>query len=115
MSETRDSLIRENFELERDFHYVMFREHQWNIPEIVKACPDEVLRDQMLRGFWNQDAENRYAEYRVAVADLSTSELLNIREEWVEKLDCLGMLEYREAVERPTRLPANDNEKGIDR
>jgi hypothetical protein len=112
---TRDNLIRENFEMERDFHYVKFREHHWNLPEIVKACPDEGQRDRMLRGFWNQDAEKRYPEYREAVAGMSMSDLLYEREEWLEKLECLGLLEYRKMLEAASRRPANDNERGIDR
>jgi hypothetical protein len=115
MASHRENLIRENFEHERDFNYVMFREYQWNLQEIVEKVPDEGQREKMLRGFWNQDAEKRYPEYRAAVAGLSTSELENEREQWIEKLDHLGMLEYRKKIAEAARVPANENERGIDR
>lgn len=116
MPDIREWLIRQNFEHERDYHYVMFRKHHWNSPEIVAACPDEGLREKMLRGFWNQDAEKRFTEYKAAVAHMSVSELQTERENWMEKLDCLGMLEYRRTLaEAASRQPANDNEKGRER
>ena len=115
MANRRDHLIRECFEHERDFHYVKFREHHWDLAEIAAACPDPGLREKMLRGFWNQDAEKRYPEYRAAVARMSSAELENEREQWIEKLDCLGMLEYRKRLAEAARAPANDNNRGIDR
>jgi hypothetical protein len=95
---------------------VIFRKHHWNSPEIVAACPDEGLREKMLRGFWHQDAEKRYPEYKAAVAHMSVSELQRERENWMEKLDGIGMLEYRRMLaEAAGRQPANDNEKGRER
>ena len=115
MSEEREKLIRENFEYERDYHYVGFRERHCTLPEIVEACPDERQREQMLRGFWTQDAEGRYAEYRAAVAGASTAELVNEREQWIERLDGVGLVEYRKTLTEAARRPVNDNERGRDR
>lgn len=116
MSDLKEWLIRQNFEHERDYHYVMFRKHHWNDPEIVKAVPDEALREKMLRGFWNHDAEKRFPEYQAAVAGLTIAELQREREEWIEKLDCLGMLEYRQILAAAAgRQVANDNKKETER
>jgi hypothetical protein len=111
----REKLIRENFEHERDFNYVEFRANHWNLSEVADACPDERQRERMLRGFWNQDAEERYPEYRAAAAGMSTWELELERENWIERLDCLGLMEYRGRLAETGRLAANDNDKGIDR
>jgi hypothetical protein len=117
VSEARERIIRELFEHERDFHYREFRKHQWNVPEIVAAAPDPDMREKALRGFWNKDAEGRFEEYRSAVAGLRMAELLSEREQWIEKLNCVGLLEYREMVSQASRMgrAANDNERGIDR
>jgi hypothetical protein len=44
MSAEREKLVRENFELERDFHYWEFRQHHWNQAEIVAKLPDPAQR-----------------------------------------------------------------------
>src|SRR5262245_51630294 len=115
MANRRNDLIRQCFEHERDFHYVKFREHHWELPEIVAKCPDPAVRETMLRGFWNQDAEKRYPEYRAAVAGMSLLDLENEREHWIEKLDALGMLELQKHYEAEARIarPANDNKRSI--
>ena len=75
MSLEREKLIRQAFELERDNHYPAFRRNHWDVPEIVAACPDLKLREKVLRAFWNQDAEERYEEYRASVAGLDEVQL----------------------------------------
>jgi hypothetical protein len=115
VAHNRENLIRENFEHERNFHYLKFREYHWNMPEIVKACPDPLLREKMLKDYWNQDAEKRYPEYRAAVAGMSMAELLTEREDWIEKLDILGMLADQKKQADAARHPANDNVRGVDR
>lgn len=115
MTDIREWLIRQNFEHERDYHYVMFRKHHWNDPDVVKAVPDERLREKMLRGFWNEDAEERFPEYRAAVAGLSIEELQTERENWIEKLDYLGTTAYRQMLAEAAGRPANDNQKGRER
>jgi hypothetical protein len=115
MSDLLEWLVRQNFEHERDFHYVKFREHHWNQAEVAATLPDPREREAALRAFWNQDAEKRFAEYQAAVAGRSISVLQTEREQWIEKLDCLGMLEYRKTLADASRRPANDNDKGIDR
>jgi hypothetical protein len=115
MASDRENLIRENFEYERDFNYWGFRELHWSLTEVIEACPDECLREKMLRGFWNQDSEERYPEYRSAVAGLNMSELLTVREAWVEKLNYLGLTQYEKALTEASHRPANDNKRSIDR
>ena len=117
MSDAREKLIRETFEHERNFFYREFRKHHWNHPDVVSACLDPHTREEMLRGFWNQDAEGRFPEYRAAVAGLSTAELAFERDQWIEKLNGIGLLEYREMLVEAstTGRSANDNKRGIDR
>jgi hypothetical protein len=115
MANRREYLIRETFELERDYHYTKFRAHHWDDPRIVEKCPEPALREKMLRGFWNQDAETRYPEYRKAVAKLSTAELETTREQWIETLDAIGCLQWREACAEAAQRAANDNGKGHER
>jgi len=116
MANDREKLIRELFEHERDFHYRGFRKHHWNDPEIVKAAPNYEAREKALRGFWNQEAEGRFQEYRSVVAGLSMAELRSEREQWSEKLNCIGLLEYREMLaEASAGRAVNDNERNIDR
>lgn len=116
MSNTREWLIRQNFEHERDFHYVLFRQYHWNLPEIVWRFPDLQRREEMLRGFWNEDAEKRFPEYLAAVANMTLAQLQTEREMWIEKLDCLGMLEFQRMMnEAASRAPSNDNDKEIER
>jgi hypothetical protein len=111
----RDALIRELFELERDFAYRTFRRLHIENPEIVQACPKPELREEMLRGFWNQDAEKRFAEYRQAVAGKSVAELLDIRADLIEQSNARGLQEYLERRGKPAHSPDKDNEKGRDR
>jgi hypothetical protein len=112
----REKLVREAFELERDFHFWEFRHRHWNNAEIVATCPDPKEREEVLRGFWNRDAEGRYAEYRAAVAGLSVAELEAEREQWLDRLSCLSPRQYLEILaETSSRGPANDNERGPER
>jgi hypothetical protein len=74
-SPEREQLTREAFELERDVFYRRFRDWHFDMPEIVEACPDPAMRERMLKGFWNQDAEKRFAEYQEATAAMSHAEL----------------------------------------
>ncbi len=116
MAEERERLIREAFQLERDFFYREFRKHHWNLPEIVTRCPDPALRERLLWGFWNQDAEKRYPEYRAAVAGLTMAELANERARWLEKLNGTGPGRHFETpTETSRRRPANDNGRGLER
>jgi hypothetical protein len=117
MSEARERLIRESFELERDFFYRDFRERHWNVPEVAAACPEEEARETMLRRFWKQDAEKRYPEYRASVAGLSTAQLTAHRDELAELLAGGAAGEYREMLREASGrgVPANDNERRVDR
>lgn len=115
MADERERLVREAFELERDFHYWQFRQHHWDNAEVVATCPDPEEREEMLRGFWNQDAEKRFPEYRAAVAGLSREELESEKEQWLDRLSLLSEREYREILaEAAGREPANDNARGLE-
>jgi hypothetical protein len=74
-SKERQQLAREAFEAERDVFYRKFRDWHFDVPEIVAACPEPGMRERMLKGFWNQDAEKRFAEYLQATADMTPAEL----------------------------------------
>lgn len=116
MSAEREKLIRQNFELERDFHYQEFRQHHWNNAELVATCPDAAEREEALRGFWNQDTEKRFPEYRTTVSGLSMAELEMEKEQWLDRLSCVSTEQYRQILtEAAGRAPANDNEKGWER
>ena len=77
----REKLIRETFELDRDVAFRTFRRLYIENPAIVQACPDPAVREKVLRGFWNQDAEKRYPEYREKSGMLSTEALIEVRDE----------------------------------
>jgi len=115
VSDYREKLMRECFELERDFNYWEFRQHHWHHPEIVATCPLPEEREEALRGFWNQDAEKRFPEYQQAVAGLSLEELEAEKEQWLDRLSVLSVQEYQEILgEASLPTPANDNSRGID-
>jgi hypothetical protein len=113
MFDIREWLVRHNFEHERDYHFVKFRKRHWNHAEVVAMLPDPLEREAALRAFWIQDAEKRFAEYQAAVAGVSISELQIEQEQWIERLDCLGMLEYLKALAEAVHHPANDNDAGL--
>jgi hypothetical protein len=116
VSDAREKLLRETFELERDFNYWAFRHHHWDHPEVVATCPDPQQREAVLRGFWNQDAEKRFPEYRAAVAGLSLEELETEKEQWLDRLSLLSPRQYQEVLaEASCRAPANDNDIGLER
>jgi hypothetical protein len=116
MASAKEKLIREVFEYDRDIAYREFRTHHWNLPEIVNACPDPAVREAMLRGFWNQDAEKRYPEFREKVAGISMDRLLNVRAELIGQLNAIGLMEWRNTLHHAAaRTPANDNERGPER
>jgi hypothetical protein len=116
VSRAREKLIRECFELERDFHYWQFRQHHWNQAEIVARLPDSAEREEVLRSFWQQDAEKRFPEYRAAVSGLGMAELEMEKEQWLDRLSCLGVREYQQILaEAGNQAPVNDNEKGRER
>jgi len=113
VSSRREKLIRECFELERDFHYWQFRQHHWNQAEIVARLPDPAEREEALRSFWHHDADKRFPEYRAAVSGLSMEELETEKEQWLDRLSCVSTKQYQEILaEVATPAPANDNEKG---
>jgi len=115
VSDEREKLIRETFQLERDFHYWQFRQHHWDNAEVVATCPDPEEREEILRGFWNQDAEKRFSEYRAAVTGLSMEELESEKEQWLDRLSLLSEREYKEILaEGIGREPANDNARGLE-
>jgi hypothetical protein len=116
VSEVRGKLIRENFELERDFHYWEFRQAHWNQAEIVATLPDLAEREGVLRDFWQRAAEKRFPEYRAAVASSSQGELEAEKEQWLDRLGCLSTKQYQEILaEAAGRAPANDNQKELER
>jgi hypothetical protein len=111
----REKLTRETFQLERDFQYWQFRQHHWDNAEVVATCPDPQEREEMLRGFWNQDAEKRYPEYRAVVSGLSMTELEAEREYWLDRLSLLSDREYKDILaEAAAKTPVNDNEKNAE-
>ena len=113
---SREKLIRECFELEREFHYWQFRQHHWNKAELVATCPHPEEREQVLRGFWNQDAEKRFPEYQAAVVSLSLEELEAEKEQWLGRMSCLSEQQYRAILDEAARKePANENAKGRER
>lgn len=112
----REKLVRECFELERDFHYWEFRQHHWNSVELVATCPDATEREAVLRGFWIQDAEKRFPEYQAAVAGLSMAALEMEKEQWLDRLSCLTERQYQDILaEAAGRAPANDNKRSMER
>lgn len=112
MPDERETLTRETFQLERDFHYWQFRQQHWDNAEVVATCPNPTEREEMLRGFWNQDAEKRYPEYRAAVSGLGLTELEAEREQWLDRLSLLSEREYKDILaETAAKTPANDNAK----
>jgi hypothetical protein len=111
----RDALIRETFELDRDLAFRTFRKLHMGIPEIVQACPDPELREAMLRGFWNEDAEKRYPEYRQKTSGMSIERLLDLRADLIEQANGIGILEWQEWLAEAALQPANDNERGRER
>ena len=82
---------------------------------MVATCPDPEEREEMLRGFWNQDAEKRFPEYRAAVSGLSMTALEMEKEQWLGRLSLLSEREYKEILDEAVNSPANDNQKGCER
>jgi hypothetical protein len=115
MSKMKDDLIREVFEMERDIAYRSFRKFHWNLPEIVGACPNPAVREEMLRGFWNRDAEKHFPQFYSKVAGMNFNRLLDLRADLVEQADAIACLEYRELLAEAAIRPANDNERELER
>jgi hypothetical protein len=115
MASAKEQLIREIFEHDRDIAYREFRRLHWNIPDIVKSCPAPAVREEVLRGFWIEDAEKRFPEYREKVAGMSMDRLLDLRADLIEQSNAIGLMEWREALGESARYAANDNEKGRER
>jgi hypothetical protein len=88
-TEARDRLVRETFELDRDIAFFTFRRLYIEKPEIVQACPDPQVREKMLRGFWNQDAEPRFAEFQGNVSHMSVEQLQTLKAGWLDELHAL--------------------------
>lgn len=111
MSE-REKLIRECFELERDFNYWPFRQEHWEKVEIVATLPESSEREQVLRDFWEHDAEKRFPEYRKAVSGLTLVELEAEKEQWLDRLSCVGTQQFQEILaETVSKEPVNDNRR----
>jgi hypothetical protein len=87
----RERLTRETFELDRDIAFHTFRRLYIENPEIVAACPDHALREEMLRGYWNQDAEKRYPEFQQNTAGMSTEELGVLKTKLTKNLAALRL------------------------
>ena len=110
MSSKREELVRECFNLKRDFNYWPFRRAHWQQVEMVATFPNPAEREKVLWDFWECDAEKRFAEYRTAVADLSLVELEAEKEQWIDRLSLVSEREYQSIVaEAASRTPANDN------
>lgn len=41
----RDWLVRKTFELDRDLAYRTFRRLHFDLPEVVRACPEPAVRE----------------------------------------------------------------------
>jgi ribosomal protein L29 len=100
----REKLTRETFELDRDIAFHTFRRLYIEKPEIVAACPDPALREEMLRGFWNQDAEKRYPEFQHNTAGMSTEELDALKTKLTRNL---AALRFQQILDEP---PGNQQE-----
>src|SRR5690242_20392624 len=113
----KEALIRECFEHERDIAFRQFRRLHVENPEVVRACPDPELREQMLRGFWNQDSEKHYPEFYKKTRGMSVESLLDLRADLIDRLDAIGCMEYREQLRAAAGQPraANDNERRPER
>lgn len=123
-SRERQQVTREAFELERDVFYRKFRAWHFNVPEIVEACPDPGMRERMLKGFWNQDAEKRFAEYQAATAAMTLAELAahrdHLKAELVGRPHESVVIDFEKVVFGPGRITPSPpqrqgKDKGIER
>jgi hypothetical protein len=108
----REKLTRETFELDRDIAFHTFRRLYIENPEIVAACPDHALREQMLRGYWNQDAEMRYPEFQHNTAGMSTEELGALKTRLSSNLAALRFQQILHGPSGNQQEPAKARDKG---
>lgn len=108
----RERLTRETFELDRDIAFHTFRRLYIEKPEIVAACPDPALREQMLQGYWNQDAEKRYPEFQQNTAGMSTEELGTLKTRLSRNLAALRLQQILHEPSRHQQEPTKARDRG---
>jgi hypothetical protein len=92
----REELVRENFELSREIGYQNFLATNVNRddPVLVKLNPEE--RITFLRNWWDAARERMFDDFKEMVANMNMSDLLSQRESYIDVLDTIGMLQWRE-------------------
>ncbi len=96
MAKLREELIRETFELSREIGYRHFLAENFDRPDpvLVKLNPEE--RTAFLRDWWDGARDRMYEGYRKQVAGYSVSDLLDMRADYIDTLDAIGMLQWRQ-------------------
>jgi hypothetical protein len=115
MDESRKKLILEAFELSREIGYQKFLADNFDRPDpaLLKLNPGE--RTAFLREWWDGARDRMYEDYRELVAGLSLSRLLELRQDYIEVLDGLGIKQWQQdQYEQVLKEAAGKGEPSLD-
>ena len=87
MSKSKVEIIRDLFLMEMELGFETFRDHPKDIPDRIAACPDREMREEMLLGFWHENAARRYPHYQRRAESLTLDELLTMRDALRKKVE----------------------------
>lgn len=92
----RDALIRETFELSREIGYHRFLAENFHRADPVLTALNPEERKAFLRRWWDAARDRMYEGFREQVAGCRVSDLLDMRADYIDTLDAIGMLQWRQ-------------------
>lgn len=107
----RETLILETFELSREVGFQHFLKENFNRPDpvLMKLAPEE--RKAFLRDWWDGARDRMYEGYLQQVSAYGVNELLSMREAYIDTLDAIGMLQWRDGRREQLRQILNGKEE----
>jgi len=91
----REKLVLEAFELSREIGYQRFLAENFHRADPVLTALKPEERKAFLRNWWDAARDRMYEGYRELVAGYGVSQLLDMRDAYIDTLDALGLSLWR--------------------
>jgi hypothetical protein len=91
-SAMRRNVIRETFEIVTAIEFSKYR-------DATQGLGKELAEDDR-KAYFALAEQKQFADFQKSVENVSDNQLIDLRDEWIEKAGALGMTEWREAKQR---------------
>jgi hypothetical protein len=99
----REAVTRDIFETIAAMGFQTWREQYPQ--DVEKALDEGSTLDQLREQYVHAFEKIAWAELKEMAKSASYSQLLNVREEWIERADALGMMQWQQAKDNGTKKP----------